>query len=183
MVYSKVYLIYGSLVTKDDLLKFGVEFEGDEDDDCKYVIDTKLKCGASVWTFPCCSGMKNYIVGYKIGIMWRKTTKCEKCELLYQNYRACDTCLGMLENDISYNVDEILENAVECPLENVCRKCGYLNEYIVNSSNDEPILSCTRCNYQSKYTNLDWYRHRRFPIINNNKKCLYFMLDDCLYCS
>jgi hypothetical protein len=198
MVYSKLYIVIGTVLTREEILKSGMLELIDDNisdemlDDENWRIDSNGRGFIlKLYRFPCCSKSteKLYILGRRLYSYVRYHIRCEKCS----KYSLCDTCIGSTRNGI-YDVGKILHTPTECPRENVCMHCY--------NDNRKEFDTCKECNSRKNWNNRfdhgqeekmeNMYEYEMIQKVlkdadveNYKDKHIgfYYMLDDCLSCT
>lgn len=212
MVYFTLQIVVGALLSKEDLVKFGADFEdADDDDEYPYLGEDILEGDIKIFRFPGHSktSTKLYLVGIPLHTYYHRVdARCDQCTLR----NACDTCLGRTNNGV-YDILSITEQPTEVPLENVCFECYSDNrESLGGPEQNVPVVdgrcigdpeaaslkSCKTCGSRVEwrfcpetvlkrdyhYEQLD--RFLSYPSKKGKKVYpikLYFMADDCVCCS
>jgi len=207
MVYTQLIIVYGAMVTLEDLRK--VTDDVDEDGCLDNPTLPKLAGHqVEIFSFPCCSksGCKLYVVGYLMHTYYRKLTRCDKCP----SYCVCDECIGMTNNGY-YNVNDIVDKPVEVNMRHLCLCCFADNKKDLNAPKESieekgakfmnhcpshESIPCETCgNRQDGRFAPETAVKRGFyhKALNNflrndcdreNTECkFYYMLNDCLSCT
>ena len=114
----------------------------------------------SLWAFPCCSDIVEYILGEKVDEMKRVEQRCEQCN----KYSLCNVCIGAIEKKNTtkiYNVDKIL------------------NELVIADSEDVKDIDPS-CFYVKQLYSEVFRSDSSNPSREGN---FYYLLDDCLSCT
>lgn len=195
MVYTFIEIIYGTVVSRQDLLKYFYPFltgESIEDitndvhEECIEFNRDVFSHGVEIFNYPCCSELndKQWIVGIVMRKYHRQYQDCESSEKC-NGYNHSSECLGMTENGF-YDVDKILNNVVHIPEGQICYNCY--------NDNKEIVSQCKSCKYTiCKSSGIDWV------VMSGLKKCkmskelliefgklpknFIYRVDDCLNCS
>ena len=199
MVYKKIQIVYGLIVTKKELYQLIEELENQKLDLIEDFYDLRDLEGIPIHRFPACSCTESanndlFVLGEIIDTIWRRKSTCTLCEI----YSACDRCIGMTESGF-YPVETIYEKLVECPIENICPRCFRANPGKLTIENKYAgkfqKRLCVRCNYESyriaqfkfNESSDNSYIIERLEQIRNSSTQItekaYFMLDDCLSCT
>jgi hypothetical protein len=190
MVYERVFLIAGALITRQRAEEL------DYVDEDGFV---HSHISGMVHSYPCCSelGKKMYIWGRIMHTFHR--VRLDACSIKLDTgpevvtmptfeaetivhehgkvggkYYACKTCLGTTNGGSPrwFDVEKILNSVVEYSPDQVCASC-YDVEYVIG----QPCRTCMNTyNCRPVYDLLDMY------LPNDTKPIFYLMLDDCLSC-
>jgi hypothetical protein len=178
MVYSKVNLLLGVCITKDDLSKLEYDFDYDNLDDNFAGSKLELDENITLYKFPCCSdiGEEKFILGTEINSYDRTNDKCDECE----EYYACENCLGATTNGW-YDVEDILHNPVICDAKYVCTVCDHDNH-----TDSELCSFCSNNRKDQTISMNDAFEEIQTFLKEvgiDGKTQYYYMLDDCLSCT
>lgn len=177
MVYSRVYLIAGEVISREKA----------EEEEYVYKEGFAIsKYSTLIHNYPCCSSLngKKYIKGRIVHIFHRIIVdSCgqplrdgeerDSMDICGQYYR-CDKCLGQTNGGSKrwFDVGKILDEIVEVEPEKVCSYC-YDVDYVTGSK-------CTTCNHINHVNNRAT-TPPAYDLVKNPK--FYLMLDDCLSCT
>lgn len=195
MVYKKVMIIKGYLLTPKktmELLHYiGRKFNKPEYLQANYLdphslsdLNHELNDFISRFNFiklygpRCCSGVKDYIIGFEVRSYSRIFVKCTShCD----EYTCCDKCIGLTSNGY-YDVDNILQNYVQLDDDHVCKWCYDDTKENISESN----MLCEKCSkWDKKGRHLfSEFLDSRIKDWFDDKEChYYYLLDDCLSCT
>lgn len=189
MVYSRIFIIHGIVLTREQVIArlelsedlevlngtdMTTRFYDDIIDGYENLQGTR---GLRLFSFPCCSenADKLYILGYEENCFYRKYVLCRECK----DYSVCNRCIGETSRGW-YDVDSIFEGPVLIPEEKICEKCHF--DSVENGR-------CRNCNWENTRRS---NQYRSKYILNFAKKMelehdagpgYYYMIDDCLSCT
>ena len=162
MVYSKIDIIVGiAYTTEKELLDVIRKYE-EEDvyDEILKISDDFKNREFQIFNSVCCSKNPTFLIGKIISTIWRKDNEC----------------IGITEAGY-YDVEKILHNLTECPINQICERCRFDNTDILSDR-------CKRCAFDIKDHKLDKIPDNWIPDeLKEDKISLYYRLDDCLYCT
>lgn len=193
MVFNTVSLVVGFIVTLEEALKLfdltKEEYEEEGDRLGGETLKNLNRClKAKLYNYPCCSDLnqKKFIVGKVVKTWVRKCTRCPNCE----EYSLCDNCIGQTCQGY-YPVDKILNEIVECPIENVCMYCWKDNKKKIETEcedcghkpNWQMRFNCPQENKFEDQELVKWLIAYKTENGLNSDVKIYYMLDDCLSCT
>jgi hypothetical protein len=211
MVYTHIHIVVGQIFTFDEIEDItGLDMTSNTKYYCSEFKVGKRKLDMII--YPCCSdlGSECFILGRVVKIYNRTNKKCgihmcEKtvkgkcvCDSPYSsipnicgNYYICKSCLGDTENGY-YDVEGILNNAVEINFKHICNECNHDNRKNIYTKSRSCSLCKTKMNTVQNISDNKSYKSvhkdiRKF--IGKYKKNytpyvkFYYMLDDCLACT
>lgn len=185
MVYIKLLIINGCVVTQEDVKKYLSNYIDDVsqiDDFDVYDQFSKIYKENTVhydrrklFYFPCCSesGNNKFIFGEVVHIYYRKYVRCEKCP----EYAVCDYCIGVTNNG-HYDIDSIFNKPVQVELSHLCSTCFHDNKKPLDKGD---ICEC--CNSKLNIVIKDNKLKCKVFKDTFSKLSYYYMIDDCLSCS
>jgi hypothetical protein len=160
MVFSRVMLIYG---VPENVMGCGYTINGDgfcptnlicRCDMCKY----ELVDNDNVWIYPCCSKVKSFIRGFKIGSVRKSSLDIKYCKTSDGN-KYIDAVYYVSSTGKRINIDDIYQDMVIDP------------DYKVPKDIVESWSSSTNSNSNSSSS------------FSTSKPQVYIMLNDCTSCS
>lgn len=178
MVYTKVMVIYGIIVTRKQLKKTGlIDKDGYIQKYTLQINEIYPEKSIQAFPYPCCSDLacKKYIIGVKVREYYRKIKECDECG----EYTCCNECIKCTERG-KFDVVEILNNVVNVDNSLICRKCHNISSFEI--SEDSP---CKFCNYNNSLPHIDTEIKsfcNQISIKYTDVKH-YLMIDDCLSCT
>ena len=182
MVYTRVLIVQGIPLTREQIEKFIEIGEDDEVGDKFYDeliegFEKNLRGypGLRLFSFPCCSESngKMFILGYELNSFSRRFIQCSKCE----EFSLCERCIGETVYGF-YDVQKILDFPQEIPKEKICSMC-YSDKCV-----DGRCTVCFTYTKEKIPNRLSVFAKKVLGMTHTQaESSFYYMLNDCLSCT
>jgi len=201
MVYKKLKVVLGVVVNRSELegilKKNGnswadnEEFEEIINEDLENYYSNGFKWRAKIYSFPCCSTIKSeqFIICESVHTYYHKRSRCNDCKI----YTVCEKCIGCTNNGF-YDVEKILNEPTKVNISHICLNCFHDNRQDMNvpvNVGDHSVPNegreCDVCGIKTVHNrdsrHMLAHNHKYERLSRYGQVDLYYIIDDCLYCT